>query len=149
MATIIKVQKPFALKLGGEHKRREFPVGVHSVSQDEMEHWFMKAVIAEGRADVVFDTASAPAEKAGAGGGKEDEGDSAPVSLTSPTRDDLLKLKAEQLKELCTACGLDVPEGSTKAALADMLLAGQDGVTLVKGADGVLVQVAGPGAAEE
>ncbi|KAF5028365.1 hypothetical protein DSECCO2_659800 [anaerobic digester metagenome] len=146
MATIIKVRKPFALKLGGEYKRREFPVGVHSVSPEELEHWFMKAVIAEGRADVVFDKASAPEDEAGAGDGKENEGASA---LVSPTRDDLLKLKAEQLKDLCVACGMDVPEGATKAVLADMLLAGQDGVALVKGADGVLVQVAGPGAAEE
>lgn len=149
MATIIKVRQPFALKLGGEHKRREFPVGVHSVSPEELEHWFMKAVIAEGRADVVLGTASAAAEEAGAGGGNENEGESALVSLTSPTRDDLLKLKAEQLKDLCAACGLEVAEGGTKAVLADMLLAGQDGVTLVKGADGILVQVAGPGAAEE
>lgn len=55
--TVIEVIKPFALRLGQRVTRREFSKGMHTVSVQEMDHWFMRAAIKDGRARVVVDTA--------------------------------------------------------------------------------------------
>lgn len=122
----IKVIHPFSLRLASGVPTREFPIGEHVISDEERKHWFMKACLKEGRATVVVD---APAE--------EDE-----IELVSPTASQLKALNRDKLDELAAACGITVPEGANKDDVVALLLAGQEGVTLVKGSDGIYVQKA-------
>ena len=123
----ILVILPFSLRMDSDTPVREFAAGKHTLSEEEYGHWFVQGCIAEGRAELLGETADAE--------GAED------TTLDSPTREELLALTAVQLRELCEAAGITVPGGNpAKAALADLLLAGAEGVTLVKGPDGVFVQ---------
>ena len=126
---VIVVNKPFALRINSQAERRDFGVGRHTVSEKELAHWFMQACLApeDGRAEMVS--------------GVEEDG-CADGALAAPTRSQLNALNREKLDDLAAACGLEVPEGTNKAAIVDLLLAGCEGVTLVKGPDGIYVQKA-------
>lgn len=127
MTKQIKVDQPFALRLDSESEIREFGKGLHKVSDAELAHWFIQGCLKEGRAVLVAVT---------------DEGDAEGDELVAPTREELMKLKAIHLADLCKACGITPPDEATKAVMVDLLLAGQEGVTLVKGPDGIHVQKA-------
>ena len=126
----ITVLSPFSLRLDSAQPAREFPVGIHTLSDEEYEHWFLQGCLKEGRAALMADEA-------------EDEGDSG--ELVAPTKAQLMKLNRDKLVELALVCGVTVPEGAGKEALSDLLLAAHadmEGITLVKGPDGVYVEKA-------
>jgi hypothetical protein len=124
---VIEVKKPFGLRISSKAERRDFGVGRHTVSEEELAHWFMQACLSpeDGRAELVTD-----ADEEGAGSGE----------LAAPAREDLLKLKNSELEELLVACGVTPVPNTKKADLADMILAGHEGVTIVMGPDGIYVQ---------
>ncbi|SBV95544.1 hypothetical protein KL86DPRO_10886 [uncultured delta proteobacterium] len=122
----ITVIHPFSLRLASDKPVREFPAGVHDITEEEHGHWFLKACLKEGRALPL-------ADEAGDEGGE----------LVAPTKAQLMELKATELKTLLEQAGGTVPPGNpSKDVLSDLLLAGQEGVTLVKGPDGIYVRLA-------
>ena len=123
----IKVDQPFSLRFDSESELREFGKGMHEISETELTHWFIQGCLKEGRAVLVIDAEAEP-EASG--------------ELVSPTREELMKLKSLHLDYLCKACGITPQDEATKAVMVDLLLAGQEGVTLVKGPDGIHVQKA-------
>ena len=125
----IKVTRPFSLRLGSGQPLRAFSPGTHDISDEEMAHWFVQACINDGLAELVS------AELA------QKEAATAPDGLVSPTREELLSLKADVLKALCSTADITVPSGNpAKAVLADLLLAEQAHFALVKDQDGIFVQ---------
>ena len=131
--TKINVTQPFSLRLGSGKGLHEYGVGVHEISDEEFGHWFFKACLESGRATILSEPEPKPDPVAGKGGGE----------AVAPTKDELLALKADELKALCEACGIAIPVGNpAKAALADLLLAGHEGVTLLKGPYGIYTQKA-------
>lgn len=57
----IKVDHPFSLRVSSGAELREFGKGQHTVSQAELEHWFIQGCLKEGRATLVPDAAIEPA----------------------------------------------------------------------------------------
>lgn len=124
----IHIIHPFSLRPATGAEERVFAAGQHTVTSEELGHWFMQGCLKEGRAVLVAEPE--PDDDAGDNTGE----------LVSPTRPQLNALNRDTLDELALACGLNVPEGANKAAVIDLLLAGQEGVTLVKGPAGIYVQ---------
>ena len=123
----IKVIHPFSLRPGSGQPVRDFPVGMHNITEEELAHWFLKDCLKEGRAALLADEA---------------EGDGGKDELVAPTRDELMKLTRDKLVELAAACGITVADTANKSAICDLLLAGHEGVTIVNGPDGIYVEKA-------
>ena len=119
----IKVLSPFGLRLNSEAPKRDFGIGEHNVSPDELAHWYTQACINEGMAVQL-----AEVEPGGA------------FPPAAPTKSQLMQLNREKLDELAAECGIAVPENTNKGDLAELLLVGQPGFALVKDAEGIRAQ---------
>lgn len=128
----IKVIHPISLRPGTGRPVREFPAGVHSIDEEEYGHWFIKACLRDGRAVLLADEIEDNADA-----------DDDACELVAPTRNELARLKNSELEALLRTCGANPAANMKKADLVDLLLAGHEGVTLVKGPDGVFVQKSG------
>lgn len=151
---IIKVIKPFGLRLSSDKERQDFGVGEHFLSDEELRHWFVQACIKEGRAALVpepvaeddgdpaapgavaeadasdaveaaAEEAAAPGEDAAAANAEEEA--AAPDAQAAPTREGLMALTVQQLREMATKLGVTVASNATKAVIVDALLAGKAG----------------------
>lgn len=49
----INVTKPFRVQFARGKRPREYGVGVHVLTSEELGNWFVQAVIAEGRAEIL------------------------------------------------------------------------------------------------
>lgn len=90
---VITVVKPFGLRLGSGRDRRDFAIGEHVVSDEELAHWFVQACLKDGRA--VLAVESVPEEETapeGAGDGQapagEDRDDSGATKGTAEGDDE-------------------------------------------------------------
>lgn len=154
---IIKVIKPFGLRLGSDHPPLYFGVSENFLSDDEFNHWFTQACIKEGRAVLVPETVAEDALGDSEGGdgeaaepGVEGDVDNRPAAeaaapdaeaeadvsdgsektgeqLTAPTREEFMALTVPQLREVATQRGVTVASNATKAVIVDALLAGMNG----------------------
>lgn len=125
----ITVIHPFSLRPGSGKPVREFPAGEHSITRDEYDHWFLQACLEDGRAVLLADEDSA--------GNGSDDG-----VLVTPTKEELMGMKVDDLKAVAEQCGIAYPERATKSQLADLLLAGREGVVLRINADGIHIEKA-------
>jgi len=126
---VIEVKKPFGLRLGSDRERRDFSIGEYSVSDEELDHWFVQACLKDGRAVLVRELVEVEpdaAPDAGADDGETDEGAAEPgEERAAPTREELMAMTVAQLKEMAALCGLTPASNATKAVLVDALLAGR------------------------
>lgn len=117
---VIEVKKPFGLRISSKAEKRDFSVGRHTVSEEELGHWFMQACLSpeDGRAELVTDA------------DESEDGSPRPADLT---KEQLMKLKNSELEAMLAACGAPQAPGFTKAELVALILAGREGVDLTKG----------------
>lgn len=97
---IIKVKEGFSAEIRG--KRVFYPAGEHELTGKELNHWRIRGVIAQGRAEVV-------SEDQAKDGPAEAKTPGPPMPLADMTRKQLLAKAAE--------LGVDVAPSANKAAI--------------------------------
>lgn len=115
----LKVTTPFSLRPGTGQPLREFSVGVHDISDDDLQHWFVQGCIAEGRAvvmgadygtgqDATVTVSATPAR---------------PVKAQEYTEAALKKLNNTQLAEMAQGLGITLNDPQpVKAAMVSAIL---------------------------
>lgn len=115
----IKVFSPFSFKLSVSSKRRSFVKGIHYVSEQEITHGFMQAVIREGRAQECSESLL-PADVLA----QVKAGEKSVVEGYIPTREEYEAMDIGFLKEAADACGISFAANIGKAKLIDKIMAG-------------------------
>lgn len=105
----IKVISPIRLRVSSDAPVRAFAPGVHTVSEEELQHWFLQACIKEGRAVLMAEPEQGAADKAPPAPLTE-------AALKKKTNAELEKL----LQEICPDG--EVLSGMTKAELIAAIL---------------------------
>ncbi len=99
----IKVTKPFAVTYERGTDPKFYGQGEHELTAKQMDHWFVKGCIAEGRATVLADASAVAATVAAAA-----------ADLSGLTRKQLL-VKAQE-------AGLELPSNASKPTILAALL---------------------------
>lgn len=114
---IIKVKKPFALRLQSGEKIK-FPIGTHEVSEETLKHWFVKACLDEGRAILLGDISS------------EDD------DFIIFDEETLLTTTNRELKKFALALNKSPTKNMLKKDLVALILDGKEKISLKKSPEG-------------